>query len=93
VHIGSTLTVYVRGRLDAAAGAALLDAVRAGLVPGVDRLDVDLRHVSGFTAPGADSLVLIRDVGYDLADGVHYRTLGTGGDALLAAFATPDGDA
>jgi hypothetical protein len=92
VSVDSTLTLFVHGRLDSTAGGALVDAVRAGLVPGIDRLDIDLRDVSGYTRQGTRALVLIRDLGYALRDGVHYRTVGTGGDALLAAFATPDAD-
>jgi hypothetical protein len=92
VSVDSTLTLLVHGRLDAAAGAALLDAVRAGLVPGINRLDIDLRDVTGYTAQGAEALVLVRDLGYALADGVYYRTVGRGGDAVLAAFASPDAD-
>jgi len=91
--VDSTLTLLVHGRLDPAAGEALLEAVRAGLVPGVDRLEVDLRDVGEFTEDGADSLVAVRDLGVGLARGVHYRTAaGAGGDALLVAFATPHDD-
>jgi hypothetical protein len=93
VSVGSTLTLLVHGRLDDVAGAQLLDAVAAGLVPGIVRLDVDLRDVDGFTDDGAAALVRVRDLGSALADGVRYRSAaGAGGDAFLSAFATPDPD-
>lgn len=89
VSVGPTLTLFVHGRLDATAGAELLDAARAGLVPGIDRLDVDLRDVEEYTDQGAGNLVAVRDLANALADGVHYRSAaGAGGDAFLSAFAT-----
>jgi hypothetical protein len=92
--VDSTLTLLVHGRLDVSTAGALLEAVRDGLAPGVDRLEVDLRDVDDFTEDGAGSLVSVRDLGGGLARGVHYRTTsGAGGEALLAAFASPDGDA
>jgi hypothetical protein len=92
VSVDSTLTLLVQGWLDAAVGAELVSAVRAGMAPGIDRLDIDLRDVTGYTPQGAQALALIRDLSYALVDGVHYRTVGVGGDALLAAFASPDAD-
>ncbi|MGH9247524.1 MAG: hypothetical protein ACRD29_25065 [Acidimicrobiales bacterium] len=87
--VGSMLTVLVRGRLDATAGTALLDTVRAGLVPGTERLAVDLREIDDFTDEGAATLVECRSLGDALVDGVHYRTsTGAGSDALLVAFAS-----
>ncbi|MGH9119576.1 MAG: hypothetical protein ACRD0A_17375 [Acidimicrobiales bacterium] len=94
VTVDSTLTLLVHGRLDAAAGAALLDSVRTGRAPGVNRLEVDLRDVGEFTDDGADCLVGVRELGVGLAHGVHYRTTaGAGADALLVAFASADDDA
>jgi hypothetical protein len=91
VSTDSTLTVLISGRLDASAGAALLAAVRAGLVPGTRRVNIDLRDVDDFTLDGAASLVDCRELGDGLAEGVRYRTAaGPGSDALLTAFSPPD---
>jgi hypothetical protein len=87
----STLTVLVNGPLDGTTAAALLEAVRTGVGPGIERLEVDLRNVDDFTDDGAGSLTEVRDLGRGLARGVHYRTtVGAGRDAFLVAFASPD---
>jgi hypothetical protein len=92
LNVGSTLVLFVHGPLDRSTAGALVDAARAGLGPAVERLEVDLRDVDGFTEDGADSLIAVRDLGSGLAHGVHYRTTsGAGGEAYLAAFASPDG--
>jgi hypothetical protein len=91
--VGSTLTLLVHGPLDAATAHALVEAARAGLGPDVDRLEVDLRDVEGYTEDGAGGLLELRELGTGLANGVHYRTTaGAGGEAFLAAFASPDDD-
>ncbi len=81
------VTLSIHGRLDGATGRILAGALQAALDPAPQRLDIDLRHVEGFTAQGARALRTCRDLGAALAGGVHYRTDGgAGGDALLSAY-------
>jgi hypothetical protein len=85
---GATVTISVSGCLDAVAGNALLDTVRAELDRGPSRIDVDLVQLVSFTEQGAAALAALRVLGTGLVDGLHYRTeAGAGGDAVLAAFA------
>ncbi|CAN5274996.1 hypothetical protein BH18ACT4_BH18ACT4_01620 [soil metagenome] len=89
---GPTITIAVNGALDGSAGAQLVEATRAVVCRGPQRLDVDLRAVAAFTADGAASLLACRDLGAALPEGVHYRTGGGPGcDALLAAYGSGDG--
>jgi hypothetical protein len=85
---GATVTISLSGRLDRAAGKALLDTVRTELDRGPTRIDVDLAALAGFTPEGASALAAVREIGSGVVDGLHYRTEGgAGGEAVLAAFA------
>ena len=82
--------VEVRGCLYAAAGKSLLNAVRRAVAEGATRVDVDLTAIDEFTPDGAAALLVCRDAGGGLRDGLHYRTEpGPGQDALLSAYADP----
>lgn len=86
VDDGVVLTV--RGRLDHAAGAALVEATAAVVADGTARIEIDLSSVTDFTDRGACALVACRERGAGLAGGLHYCTAkGPGRDALLAAYA------
>jgi len=85
---GTTVTIRVGGVLDAVAGPALVDTLRAELDRGPHRVDIDLGGLEGFTDAGLDALASCRPLGTGLPGGLHYRTEGGAGqDALLAAFA------
>ena len=84
---GPVVAISVHGPLDDDAGRALVDVTRAALDGSPERIDIDLRAVLSHTDNGAAALVVCRDLGAGLPDGLHYRTAtGPGGDALLAAF-------
>ena len=84
---GATVTIALSGRLDRAAGNALLDTIRTELDRGPTRIDVDLGPLVSYTEDGAAALAAVRELGSGLADGLHYRTEGgAGGEAVLAAF-------
>jgi hypothetical protein len=84
---GSTVVIAVERTLDAPEGEALLAAAQAALATGPARLDIDLRALEGYTDEGARALVACRDLGSQLAEGLHYRTgKGPGREALLAAY-------
>lgn len=86
VDDGVVLTV--RGRLDRAAGTALVEATAAVVAGGTTRIEIDLCSVTDFTDQGAGALVACRERGAGLAGGLHYCTArGPGRDALLAAYA------
>jgi hypothetical protein len=77
----------IRGCLDGETGRALAEVARAAVTGEVVRLDLDLRSVSSFDQAGADALLACRELGADLAEGLHYRTgQGAGRAALLAAY-------
>jgi hypothetical protein len=84
---GSTVVIAVERTLDAREGEALLAAAHAALATGPARLDIDLRALEGYTPEGARALLACRDLGTQLAEGLHYRTgKGPGREALLAAY-------
>jgi hypothetical protein len=86
---GSTVVIAVERTLDAREGEALLATAQAALATGPARLDIDLRALVGYTDEGARALVACRDLGAQLAEGLHYRTgKGPGREALLAAYET-----
>jgi hypothetical protein len=85
---GTTVTIRIGGILDAVAGAALVDTLRAELDRGPHRVDVDLAGLEGFTDAGLAALAACQLLGTGLGGGLHYRTEGGAGqEALLAAFA------
>jgi hypothetical protein len=85
---GDVILLSLHGHLDADAGRMLLEAARAAADhDAASRLDVDIRRVTSFTHDGAAALAACRDVGAQLAQGLHYRTgQGPGREALLAAY-------
>src|SRR5690606_27402780 len=88
---GTTVVLSVVDRLDEAAGQALLAAAAAAVERGPSRIDVDLRALESYTEAGARALVVCRDLGARLPEGLHYRTgRGPGRDALLAAYSDVD---
>lgn len=90
---GSTVVIAVAGELDITTGEALLDAAEAAVATGPSRLDIDLRALENFDEAGAGALVSCRQLGAQLAEGLHYRTgRGPGRDALLAAYSELDGE-
>jgi anti-anti-sigma regulatory factor len=83
-----TVVISVRGHLDRATGASLLDAARDAAADDVARVDVDLQALESFTSDGAAALGSCREVCGDLADGLHFRTgPGPGAAALLEGCA------
>jgi hypothetical protein len=85
---GPSLVLRVGTVLDAATGLALLDAARAAVTSGTERVDIDLCNLLSFTSEGAAALVVCREVCGDLPEGLHYRTgKGPGREALLEAYA------
>jgi STAS domain len=91
---GSTVVIAVAGELDITTGEALIDAAEAAVVTGPSRLDIDLRALEDFDEAGAGALVSCRQLGAQLAEGLHYRTgRGPGRDALLAAYSELEGEA
>ncbi|MGH9183085.1 MAG: STAS domain-containing protein [Acidimicrobiales bacterium] len=83
---GTVVVLTVRGRLDADAGQALVEAATTACV-GARRLDIDLRPVESYTTEGARALVACRALAACVAEGLHYRTgRGAGRQALLAAY-------
>lgn len=84
---GAVILLSLHGHLDGDAGRILLEAVNAAAAHDADRLDVDVRAVTSFTADGAAALAACRELGAQLPQGLHYRTgQGPGRDALLAAY-------
>jgi hypothetical protein len=83
-----TLTITIRGHLDQATGAALLELAGNAVVDDVERVDVDLQGLDSFTTEGAAALGSCREVCSELTDGLHYRTgQGAGAAALLEGCA------
>ena len=73
--------------LDARTGEALVAAATAAAGTHPERLDIDLRHLQGWTKEGAAALVRCREICAELPAGLHYRTgRGPGRSALLAAY-------
>jgi hypothetical protein len=91
---GTTVVIAVEGNLNLTAGEALLNAANAAVVgTGTTRLDIDLRALDEFNDEGASALVSCRQLGAQLAEGLHYRTgRGPGREALLAAYTDIDLD-
>ena len=91
---GTTVVISVKGNLDLSTGAALIEAANAAVVgTGTTRLDIDLRALDEFNDEGASALVSCRQLGAQLAEGLHYRTgRGPGREALLAAYTDIDVD-
>lgn len=90
---GTTVVICVEGDLDITTGEALIDAAEAAVRTGPTRLDIDLRALEDFDEAGAGALVSCRELGAQLAEGLHYRTgRGPGRDALLAAYTETEGD-
>ena len=84
---GDVVVLVVEGRLDGTSGAALLRALDDALAEAPNRIDVDLRPVTGFTTAGCEALVACRSRGTDLRDDLLYCTgPGPGRDALLRAY-------
>jgi hypothetical protein len=85
--------IAVVGELDTTAGEALIDAAEAAVAAKPSRLDIDLRELETFDEAGAGALVSCRQLGAQLAEGLHYRTgRGPGRDALLVAYSELDGE-
>ncbi len=85
---GEVVVLAVQGRLDAAAGAALLAAVGEAVNDDVSRIEIDLRPVTSFTPAGAKALADCRARAEESSDRLHYCTgPGPGHDALLVAYA------
>jgi len=63
------VTVSVEGSLDHETASALLDTVAQELTSNPNRIDVDLRQVTSFVAPGAQALGQCRDLCSDVARG------------------------
>ncbi len=79
------LRLGVSGVLDADAARVLLRAAAAAMHT-VDRLELDLDAVSGFTTEGAWAIGACRKLSNRIADGVSIRTYGgTGRDLLVAS--------
>lgn len=90
---GTTVVIAVEGDLDVTTGEALIDAAEAAVRTGPTRLDIDLRALEDFDEAGAGALVSCRELGAQLAEGLHYRTgRGPGRDALLAAYSETHGE-
>lgn len=85
---GDVVVLTVRGCLDGAAGAALLEAAAHAAETPPARIVIDLCSLSGFTPEGARWLLRCRRLSAGLRDGLHYRTgRGPGQEALLVAYA------
>ena len=85
---GDTVVLTVRGCLDGAAGAALVQAAAEATQAAAARIDIDLCGVTGFTPEGARWLLRCRRLSAQLPGGLHYRTgRGAGQEALLVAYA------
>lgn len=81
------VTVTIEDQLDVAAARALIDVANTVIAHGIDRLDIDLRMLDGFTTEGVVALVTCRELCRSLPRGLHYRTgTGPGREALLAAY-------
>lgn len=82
------VVLTIRGRLDAAAGAAVVKAASDAAADGATRIDIDLCAVTDFTEEGARWLHRCRRLSDALPGGLHYRTgRGPGQEALLVAYA------
>ena len=85
---GSAVVLALSDLLDSTVGEVLIDAVTCAVATAPERVDIDLRELTSWTAEGARSLVRCREICSDLPDGLHYRTgRGPGREALLAAYA------
>jgi hypothetical protein len=81
------IAMTLEGSLDEATGAALLDSVAKAVAGSPERVDIDVRQITAFEAPGAEALARCRDMCAQVPAGLHYRTEGGAGQlALLAAF-------
>ena len=90
---GASVTISLRGRLDAHAGVELLATLQDEIESGPARVDVDLQEVQDWTPEGARALFRARRLGRVLPQGLHYRcAAGAGHDALLNAFDPEDDD-
>jgi hypothetical protein len=77
----------VEGDLDHGTATALIESVADAVTGGPDRIDVDLRQLTSYAAPGAEALGRCRDLCSALPVGLHFRTEGgPGQSALLDAF-------
>lgn len=85
---GLAVVLALTDLLDSTVGEVLVDAVASAIATSPDRVDIDLRELTSWTAEGARSLVRCREICSELPDGLHYRTgRGPGREALLAAYA------
>jgi ABC-type transporter Mla MlaB component len=81
------VTLSIEGDLDRDTASALLDTVADAVTANPRRIDVDLRQLTSFAAPGAKALGRCRDLCSTLPAGLHFRTEGgPGQNALLQAF-------
>ena len=84
---GAAVVLELSDSLDPIVGRALVDAVTTAVATCPDRVDIDLRSITGWTEEGVRALVACRELCRDLPDGLHYRTgRGPGREALLAAY-------
>jgi hypothetical protein len=81
------VTFSIEGDLDRDTATALLKTVADAVTGNPRRIDVDLRQLTSFAAPGAEALGQCRDLCSTLPAGLHFRTEGGPGQtALLEAF-------
>jgi len=81
------VTLSVEGDLDHGTASALVESVADAVTAKPDRIDVDLRQLTSYAAPGAEALGRCRDLCAELPAGLHFRTeAGPGQSALLDAF-------
>ncbi|HEX4867792.1 MAG TPA: hypothetical protein VFV32_09210 [Acidimicrobiales bacterium] len=84
---GAAVVLELSDSLDHQTGRVLVDAVASAIATSPERVDIDLTGLTGWTEPGAESLVQCRELCRELPEGLHYRTgRGAGRDALLAAY-------
>ncbi len=84
---GAAVVLELSDVLDPLVGRVLVDAVASAVATDPERVDIDLRHIVGWTDGGARALVECRVLCRDLPGGLHYRTgRGPGREALLAAY-------
>jgi hypothetical protein len=84
---GAAVVLELSDVLDPLVGRVLVDAVTSAVANGPERVDIDLRALTDWTAEGVQALVRCRELCRDLPDGLHYRTgRGPGREALLAAY-------
>ncbi len=81
------VTLSIEGDLDRGTATALLESVADAVTAKPDRIDVDLRQLTSYAAPGAEALGRCRDLCAELPAGLHFRTESAPGQsALLDAF-------